>query len=48
MEELEGLVHFWEGKLDDRLLDVTTRALIESTVRNLRKLQEIENKEGKK
>lgn len=47
MTEIEGLIHFWEEKLKDRLLDVTTRALIESTVRNLKKLQEIEKKEGK-
>ena len=39
MTELEGCIRFWESKRKDCLLDVTTAAIIDSTIRFLKALQ---------
>jgi len=41
MTELEGCIRFWESKRKDRLLDVTTAAIIDSTIRFLKELQRL-------
>lgn len=41
MTELEGCIRFWEFKRQDRLLDVTTAAIIDSTIRFLKELKKL-------
>ena len=44
MHELEGCIRFWESKLKDKyLLEPATIALIEMTIKFLKKLQEKQN-----
>ncbi len=44
MEQLEGCIKFWEGKLKDKyLLESSTEVLIESTVSYLKELQQIKS-----
>ena len=41
MTELEGCIRFWESKQKDSLLDVTTAAIIDSTIHFLKELRKL-------
>ena len=41
MTELEGCIRFWESKKKEGLLDVTTAAIVDSTIRLLKELEKV-------